>query len=384
MSPSFTRKLLAVHRWCSLVVSVNFVVLALTGLVLVFHDEIDAALGVVPVTEQANPAEQISVARAVEIATASMPGTTPLYVFRQPDESPSAVYVGFGEGEERMQATKIAIVDRRTGELLPEVDFENTFSTIVLKIHAELFLGPFGRLLVGLVGLCVLVSLGTGFVVYGPTMRRFRFGMLRSDRSLRTLLADVHKLLGAATFGWNLVVAATGFLLCYSSLLLQLFAATEIAAMAKPYAGTPVVTDYATIDRAIVGAERAQAHRTWTTIALPGSALSTPRHYGVLLRGDSGLEEHMFGLVVVDAVDPTQVVPKAFPWYLKAVLVSEPLHFGNYGKLPLKIVWSVFTVITLGLSITGVWVFFAGRRRRAESGDASPAGQRMPPVETTS
>lgn len=370
MSPAFTRKLLAVHRWCSVVVSVNFIVLALTGLVLVFHDEIDDLLGVVPPAATADSAKTIPIARAVEVARAATPDGVPLYVFQQPDEAPNVIYVGFGVGAERMQATKIAMVDRHTGELLPKVDFEKTFSAIVLQIHAELFLGPFGRVLVGLIGLAILVSLGTGVVVYGPTMRRFAFGMLRRDRSRRTLLADIHKLLGAATFGWNLVVAATGFLLCFSTFLLQLFATTELAAMAKPYGDAPVVTDYSTIDRAIAGAEAAEAHRTWATVALPGSALSTPRHYGVLLKGDHGLEEHMFGLVVVDAVQPETVIPKEFPWYLKAVLVSEPLHFGNYGKLPLKIVWSLFTVVTLGLSVTGVWVFFVGRRKRKAEADA--------------
>lgn len=366
MTPTFTRKLLAVHRWCSVIVSANFIVLALTGLILVFHEEIDAALGVVPVTAPAKSPEMITIARAVEIAREATPNATPLYVFQQPDEAPDVVYVGFGVGDERMQATKIAMVDRRAGHLLPKIEFEKTFSAIVLQIHAELFLGPFGRLLVGLIGLAILVALGTGFWVYGPTMRRFAFGLLRLDKSKQTILADIHKLVGAASFGWNLVVAATGFLLCFSSFLLQLFAATEIAAMGKPYANTPVATDYSTIDAAIAGAEAAEAHRTWVTVALPGSALSTHRHYGVLLRGEKGLDEHMFGLVVVDAATPSAVLPKEFPWYLKAVLVSEPLHFGNYGKLPLKIVWSLFTLVTLGLSVTGVWVFVGRRKRRGE------------------
>lgn len=364
MTPTFTRKLFAVHRWCSVIVSANFIVLALTGLILVFHEEIDAALGVVPVTAPATTSERITIARAVAIAREATPNTTPLYVFQQPDEAPDVIYVGFAEGNERMQATKITMVDRRTGKLLPKVDFEKTFSAIILQIHAELFLGPFGRILVGLVGLAILIALGTGFWVYGPTMRRFSFGLLRRVLSRRTFLADLHKLVGAASFGWNLVVAATGFILCFSTFLLQLFAATEIAAIGKPYESAPVVTDYATIDRAIAGAEAAETHRTWATVALPGSALSTPRHYGILLKGEKGLEEHMLGLVVVDAAEPATILPKAFPWYLKAVLVSEPLHFGNYGKLPLKIVWALFTVVTLGLSVTGLWVFFLGRRKR--------------------
>jgi uncharacterized iron-regulated membrane protein len=39
---------LAIHRWSSVLGTVPFLVLCLTGTVLIFHDEIDAALGVVP------------------------------------------------------------------------------------------------------------------------------------------------------------------------------------------------------------------------------------------------------------------------------------------------------------------------------------------------
>ena len=39
------------------------------------------------------------------------------------------------------------------------------------------------------------------------------------------------------------------------------------------------------------------------------------------------------------------------PWYLTALLVSQPLHFGDYGGMPIQILWAlldVATVIVLG------------------------------------
>lgn len=48
MSPNTTRRLLAIHRWCGLIVSLNVVLLAISGALLFFHDEIDELLGVVP------------------------------------------------------------------------------------------------------------------------------------------------------------------------------------------------------------------------------------------------------------------------------------------------------------------------------------------------
>lgn len=39
---------LGLHRWTSLIATLPFLVLCLTGSVLIFHDEIDQAMGVVP------------------------------------------------------------------------------------------------------------------------------------------------------------------------------------------------------------------------------------------------------------------------------------------------------------------------------------------------
>ena len=35
------------------------------------------------------------------------------------------------------------------------------------------------------------------------------------------------------------------------------------------------------------------------------------------------------------------------PWYAKILLLSQPLHFGDYGGLPLKIIWALLDLITI-------------------------------------
>ncbi|MEM6957960.1 MAG: PepSY-associated TM helix domain-containing protein, partial [Myxococcota bacterium] len=240
--------------------------------------------------------------------------------------------------------------------------------------HAELFVGPVGRLLVGLVAVAFLISLITGMIIYGPMMRRFRFGQLRRGRTSRTLVADLHKLLGVASAGWLLVVCVTGLLLSVGSVLLQVYAATELAALGAPYADEPVVEDLQSVDEAIVSAER-ESGRRWTIVALPGSDLASPRHYTVLLQGEDGLEARLLTMAMVDTEQPTEAQLQPLPWYMRALLLSEPLHFGDYGGLPLKIVWALFGLLTLVLAGSGVWVFTRTRkdaslRARSEALDA--------------
>lgn len=361
---NLARTVLAVHRWCSVIVALNFIVLCLTGLILVFHEEIDDALGVMPPVT-AVTGEHITPARALAMAREANPDLTPLYLFQDPDEHPGIVYVSLAEAGERLNAKKLEIVDvHGAGRIVPGVDFENTFSAVVVRIHANLFLGVPGQFLVGAFGLAIVGSLVTGFFVYGPTMKRFFFGMIRRENSRRIVLADIHKVAGAATFGWNLVVASTGVLLCFGTMLLQVYAAGQLSVLATKLAGAPVVQDLSTVDEAIAGAEARSPGKHWQTIVLPGAELSTPRHFAFLMKGEEGIEKHAFGITLVEADRPAQVTVQALPWWLKAVFISEPLHFGNYGGLPLKLLWALFTVVTLGLSVTGVWVFFIGRRRR--------------------
>ncbi len=375
MSPRTTRRLLTLHRRCGLFVCLNFVLLSATGVILVFHEEIDVLLGEVP--EARGEGELVTLARAIEVAQASRPDASPVFLFREPDALPGVLIVGLSDGERRLEAADPVAVDRRGGALLGELDLRGSFTGLVLQLHAELLLGPFGKLLTGAIGLALLVSLLSGAMVYGPMMRRFSFGMLRVGRAPRTVAADLHKLLGVTTLGWTLVVAVTGILLSLGSVLLQFYATTELAALGAHHADAPLVTDLGSVDAAVASAEATDPGRDWAIVALPGSDLASPQDYSVLLQGRAGIERKLLTMALVDALAPERAEKHEFPWYIQALMVSEPLHFGDYGGWPLKIVWALLGLATLFVSLSGVWVFTRSRRderarRRTEAIDVRP------------
>ena len=378
MSPTLTRRLLSIHRICGLIFSLNMLVFSITGILLIFHEEIDAALGVTPRFEQG--AQTVTLARAIELARASKPDSNATYVFQDNEEYPGSILVGMSPAGSRALAdSKPTFIDASSGAVRNDAYSDDSFSAVVFRLHAQLLLGPGGALLVGVIGLALLLSLGTGVVIYGPMMKRFVFGALRRKHHVRTLVADVHKLLGVAAFGWTLVVTLTGTFLSIGSQLIQLYAVTELAELAKPYANSPIVTSFDTLDEAIKQAEQASGGRKWGLVALPGSDFASPGHYAVLLKGHTGLDSRMLTMGLVDAADPSKVDHRQFPWYLRALLVSEPLHFGDYGGMPLKLIWTVFTLITIAMTISGVWVSFAAwrdrsARRRSEALDSGAAG----------
>ena len=52
------------------------------------------------------------------------------------------------------------------------------------------------------------------------------------------------------------------------------------------------------------------------------------------------------------------------PWYCKVLALSQPLHFGNYGGLPLKLLWAALTTLTIVVLASG-WYAVVPRQMRA-------------------
>ncbi len=124
------------------------------------------------------------------------------------------------------------------------------------------------------------------------------------------------------------------------------------------------------IDRAVAAARRARPGKDALFIAFPGSDFSSPRHYGVMLFGKQTYNKHLFDIALVDAVTSEVAAVTDMPLYAKAMFLSEPPHFGNYGGLPLKLLWVTSALLTLFITGNGAWLWW---RRRARSAPAAAA-----------
>jgi uncharacterized iron-regulated membrane protein len=49
------------------------------------------------------------------------------------------------------------------------------------------------------------------------------------------------------------------------------------------------------------------------------------------------------------------------PWYLRALEVSRPLHFGDYGGMPLKIIWILLDLVTIAVLGSGLYLWLSRR-----------------------
>ncbi len=79
---------------------------------------------------------------------------------------------------------------------------------------------------------------------------------------------------------------------------------------------------------------------------------------------------------MIDAETGAMVRAPGLPLYLRALQVSRPLHFGDYGGMPLKILWALLDLATIVVLSSGLYLWFA--KRKALSANAvQPTGSSL-------
>ena len=362
----------AVHKWSSLVCTVFMLLLCLTGLPLIFHHEIGHALG----TEVDPPAmspdtPRISLDRVLEVARARYPNRVVQFV-SQEEDSDEVWYVTMTPTPAPTGDFQQVPVDARTGAVLPRPPLHQGFMWVMAQLHVELFAGQPGKLFLGAMGLLLLASIVSGVVLYAPFMRKLAFGEVRQHRSRRIRWLDLHNLLGIVTLAWLLVVGATGVLNTWAELLQQRWQATELASVLGPYREQPVITnaERAPAQRALEAALGHVPGTKVTFIAFPGTTFSSPRHLTFYLRGNEPLTSRLPQPVLVDAGGAKVTAAARLPWYLIALQVSRPLHFGDYGGMPMKIIWAALDIVSIVVLASGLYLWLARGSTRSLEAEA--------------
>jgi uncharacterized iron-regulated membrane protein len=342
--------------------------LCLTGLPLIFHHELEHLLGdeVSPQALQNTPLA--SVDEVVRAAHAQLPSQAIQYLVWDRDEPLVRTVIMASTPDAHPDTSRSLVLHAQTAKALGEPKAGEGLMFILLKLHVDMFAGLAGKLLLGGMGVLFLASLISGAVVYGPFMRKLRFGTVRHQRSARIRWLDLHNLLGIVTLTWALVVGATGALNATADLLLQAWRADQLAAMIAPYAGKPALKELGSLERAVASARVAAPGMSPSFVAFPGTAFSSGHHYTFFMRGETPLTARLLKPVLIDAQTAALTSTRDLPWYLTALLVSQPLHFGDYGGLPMKIVWAVLDIVTIIVLLSGLYLWFA---RRTRSGRAA-------------
>lgn len=352
-----------VHTWTSLICTLFLLLLAVTGLPLIFHHELEHLLGEAPqLSEMAPDTPHLDLQQLVTAAERHREGEVVQYFGWEADEPNGVVAITAATAGTEPNSSYTFMLDARTGEAIEMPAANGGLMMFFLRMHVDMFAGLPGKLFLAFMGILFIVAIISGVVLYAPFMRRLQFAQVRHDRSSRTRWLDLHNLIGVVTLSWALVVGITGVVSACADLVIEAWRADSLASMLAPYRDAPPMTTRAPASNLLDIAAQAAPGMQPDFVAFPGTRFSSEHHYTVFMNGSSHLTSHLFTPVLIDAQTLQVTAVGERPWYMDALGLSQPLHFGDYGGRPMQMLWAVLDVLTIIVLGSGLYLWWVRRR----------------------
>lgn len=353
------------HSAIGLVAGLGLLLIGLSGSVLVFHDEIDQALHPAATRVEPTAAGRLPLDELVAAVEAATPGhaVTGWNLRRDDPEVADGVFVmPFGTREWHY----LTVDPYRAEVLSAPSDHEQTLEHWLLDLHTEFFVHDIGLALVGLLGVALCFLGISGLWIY----RRFWKTLLRLrwKASARMLAGDLHRMVGVFSVGFNLLLGFTGAWWNLSHVVDDWIAPHEEAADEVLFHEKlfPAQLELAAMleraPRHVDGFETHYISFPWAPdgpFTLWGRAedaawFRSPYGSQVVFDSRTGAFQSAHDLRE-DGI--WKQIEDAF----------EPLHFGNFGGLASKTLWSLAGLAPALLCLSGMTIWWkrrASTRRR--------------------
>ncbi|RYD39736.1 MAG: PepSY domain-containing protein, partial [Verrucomicrobiaceae bacterium] len=329
-----------------------------TGSVLVFKQEIDRAIA----------------PDLVKVADPSKPRLDhDQFLAKLQSELPEHRVAGWGKGPEPGSADacyiikvgdkegKMLYVDPTTG--LPrnrDLDANETVTDWLLKLHYTFFADHVGELVVGIFGIVFCLLGITGVIIYRNFWKTLF--QLRWNRSARMFFSDIHKMVGISSTIFNLILGFTGAWWNLSHLighLIQDFPEPIVQNVDRQWSAD------VSIDKLVADARVKVPGYQANWISLPHEPGGDVMMFGSI--ENQGFLRSQYGSIITFN-GATGELKSAIPasesgaWgqFLDAF---RPLHYGNFGGIPVKILWSLGGLAPAILAISGSYLWWKRKFR---------------------
>ncbi|MDI9776807.1 PepSY domain-containing protein [Pseudomonas putida] len=350
-----------VHSWLALPIWFFVLIVCFTGMLAVVSQEIVwLANPDVRASKPDDNAERLSFQQVLDALHKAEPDMA-VNSLSQPDGSHFALtaQVTYADG-----SSPLLYVNPYTGAIqgkMPDFNFE----AFTRALHGW-WLVPFtngfswGWYLVSLLGLPMLASLVTGLVVYKKFWKGF-FKPVRTGQGSRIFWGDLHRLAGVWSIWFIAVIAITSIWFLIRAILFdnQITISSEPIVPVIAREQVPQTVDGSPppridLDEAARIGGLAIPSLDITSISLPATA------YSHIEMGGRGWYPLMFQSASVNPytrqVDSQFLLSDRSP--LEFVTESmRPLHTGDFGGLPIKLIWFFFGLILTLMVFSGLLIW---------------------------
>lgn len=339
------KRIFSWHHWCGLIVGVFLLIMSISGAILVFSDEIEATYES-PWKEVASPAGGLGYDASFETVRSHHQGWE-IRIYGQPAPGEAIVY-----DLRKGAAMKKVFAHPATGTIIHETEnVQRQLHRQLLTLHYTLFSGTPGKIIVFVIGILFFITLVTGMYLYRKAILKvLSFKVHINRKTDRSFYSSLHRVVGVWALIFNLLIVVTGLFISGNII----FTALKKTPVKKPEINAAPVS----VDK--LKARLRREHPDFTvhlvrvaagsnTVQFSGAFTDDPFYYGkyysrFFFDGTSGELQKKEWMRNLGAFKRWQSM-------------TGPLHFGNYGGLPVKILYCVFGLMPGVLSISGFLIW---------------------------
>lgn len=373
------------HHWAGLYAGVLIGVICFTGAVAVFIPEINVMILRNKYAVSTDVPEVPAFSKSLEKLKDQYPGMKGLLI-TLPKTAGQPVVFDFSvktpgvrkDAKKKVPSTRYTFfVDSSRDIILGSNIQQNSFVNYLRQIHVRLYEGVWGRQLVGLGGVALLVVTVTGLFIYAGFMKKQPYPKIRQGKGWRILMADWHKILGISALTFNFVIAGTGAWLGLQPLLIRWFKIETPNDFEAPILTTPKLDKKTTVSWNEVFKTM---NTTFPDLKAEYIRVSDDGSSAITIAGNikGQVYERSINTLVLSKDDLHPLFKydiRDQPFSHKFYFVQEALHFGDYGGLGLKVLYTLFGLTSAFLSISGFVVYFYRTEKKSE--------RRMSPLRIT-
>jgi len=264
-------------------------------------------------------------------------------------------------------------VDPVTAEVRDNLDSE--FADFILRMHANLFLGQPGRWLIGILGITMLVSSGTGLWFHWRRLRRDLFNF-RLGAHARKAWGDIHKAFGVWAFPFHIVIALTGAWLGIESLIGFRASDSNPIEIAGNGPGAPLPIEQIVARATALRPDFKPTHVNVTNYGAAGATIRVQGDipgYRLVQRGQTML------VFDADSGKHLQTVDRTEQGLGRRLLAMvRPLHYGYFWPFWGELLYFLLGIASTFLVMSGmlIWADREKRKVRRTDGEAATRMER--------
>jgi len=347
------KRLYDTHAWVGIISGILLFIVTFSGIPAMFEHELSywqyPAFGEIPEDKSFDLQRTIDTANTIGFNYDE-------YFIQPPDEVNNHIMIGHfpEEGEFDIRYLK-------TGSYEELEASPSELGHILTFLHTDLYLPrPYGRYLVGLAGMAMLLAIIAGILIH--VKWRKEFVMLRPKRSWRLLLTDQHKLLGLWSLPFTFILAFTGTILGLLGIITPILALAAFDGDVKKATET-VLGPSATITGVAAPVYPLNDLMKKAYIDLPDADIKFIQIEGAGDKGGqvkfsayhnkhlSNVETVTYSTASGETIHEGSFIGKGpFQRIFAAV---TPLHYVLFGSVWLKICYALAALGTCGLIVTG-------------------------------